>query len=134
METVNHVLDYTKLSGNTKAGGVENVIIPAKYVVLNSLCNRLLISPRVDLMQLVEEAAEGCWIGFRARTPSGGSEIGSVYSPHTPAARPVTTVETVVDISYREQACVRHICLILTYVLSRAGPSSARREAFEEYS
>ncbi|KZT42170.1 hypothetical protein SISSUDRAFT_1030673 [Sistotremastrum suecicum HHB10207 ss-3] len=92
VETVNHVLDYTKLSGNTKAGGVENVIMPAK----------------VDLMQLVEEAAEGCWIGFRARTPaSGGSEIGSVYSPpnvlSSTVSRPLNTVETVVDIGQREQ-------------------------------
>ncbi|KAG2740735.1 hypothetical protein P692DRAFT_20752784, partial [Suillus brevipes Sb2] len=26
VETVNHVLDFTKLSGNMKAGGVDNVI------------------------------------------------------------------------------------------------------------
>ena len=26
VETVNHVLDFTKLSGNAKSGGVENVI------------------------------------------------------------------------------------------------------------
>lgn len=32
VETVNHVLDFTKLSGNSKAGGVENVILPSKYV------------------------------------------------------------------------------------------------------
>ena len=30
VETVNHVLDFTKLSGNTKGGGVENVIMPSK--------------------------------------------------------------------------------------------------------
>jgi signal transduction histidine kinase len=30
VETVNHVLDYTKLSGNTRAGGVEHVIPPTK--------------------------------------------------------------------------------------------------------
>jgi hypothetical protein len=30
VETVNHVLDFTKLSGNVKAGGVENVIHPSK--------------------------------------------------------------------------------------------------------
>ncbi|KAF8207185.1 hypothetical protein K438DRAFT_1962797 [Mycena galopus ATCC 62051] len=40
VETVNHVLDFTKLSGNSKAGGVENVIVLTK----------------VDLMQLIEEA------------------------------------------------------------------------------
>lgn len=30
VETVNHVLDFTKLSGNAKSGGVENVIRRAK--------------------------------------------------------------------------------------------------------
>ncbi|KAF8896214.1 hypothetical protein BD779DRAFT_1668047 [Infundibulicybe gibba] len=66
VETVNHVLDFTKLSGNSKSGGVENVIVPS----------------RVDLMQLVEEAIDGCWIGHRARTAIlGDSAIGSV-TPH----------------------------------------------------
>src|SRR5260221_10324684 len=32
VETVNHVLDFTKLSGNSKAGGVEHVIRTTKYV------------------------------------------------------------------------------------------------------
>lgn len=32
VETVNHVLDFTKLSGNAKAGGVENMILPAPFV------------------------------------------------------------------------------------------------------
>ena len=32
VETVNHVLDFTKLSGNPKAGGVENDIVPAPFV------------------------------------------------------------------------------------------------------
>lgn len=26
VETVNHVLDFTKLSGNAKGGGVENIV------------------------------------------------------------------------------------------------------------
>ena len=30
VETVNHVLDFTKLSGNAKSGGVENVIQRSK--------------------------------------------------------------------------------------------------------
>jgi signal transduction histidine kinase len=34
VETVNHVLDFTKLSGNSKSGGVENVIAPSKLVTL----------------------------------------------------------------------------------------------------
>ncbi|EED84276.1 hypothetical histidine kinase [Postia placenta Mad-698-R] len=86
VETVNHVLDFTKLSGNSKSGGVEHAIQLSK----------------VDLMQLVEEATEGCWIGHRARMFT--SEIGSVYSPpkqdrqalpQEPAPR---HVETVIDI------------------------------------
>jgi signal transduction histidine kinase len=30
VETVNHVLDFTKLSGNSRSGGVENAIQPSK--------------------------------------------------------------------------------------------------------
>lgn len=55
---------------------------------------------RSDLMQLVEEAVEGCWIGHRARLFT--SEIGSVYSPPEKTGRPSLEkdrhVETVVDI------------------------------------
>ncbi|KZV74683.1 hypothetical protein PENSPDRAFT_662313 [Peniophora sp. CONT] len=66
VETVNHVLDFTKLSGNSKAGGVEQSIA----------------TTRADMMQLVEEAVEGCWIGHRARTSAASAnEIGSLYSP-----------------------------------------------------
>ncbi|EPQ52743.1 hypothetical protein GLOTRDRAFT_117464 [Gloeophyllum trabeum ATCC 11539] len=95
VETVNHVLDFTKLSGNSKAGGVENVIPPTK----------------VNVMTLVEEAVEGCWIGYKARMASlAESEIGSVYSPPklddgqiTPGNVPPVNphVETVVDIGKR---------------------------------
>ncbi|THV02842.1 hypothetical protein K435DRAFT_836182 [Dendrothele bispora CBS 962.96] len=89
VETVNHVLDFTKLSGNSKAGGVENVIVPTK----------------VDLMQLVEEAIDGCWIGHRARTVlMDETGIGSVYSPpkeDNSASR--RHVETVVDIGGRKE-------------------------------
>lgn len=111
VETVNHVLDFTKLSGNSKAGGVENVILPSKCVVFDLYndtgADRLLI--RVDLMQLVEEAVEGCWIGHRARLPAmGNPEIGSVYSPpkqdsQAPASPTFEQphVETVIDIGFR---------------------------------
>ncbi|CAK5269202.1 unnamed protein product [Mycena citricolor] len=86
VETVNHVLDFTKLSGNSKSGGVENVIVPSK----------------VDLMQLVEEAVDGCWIGHRARTAiMSDSEIGSVYSPPEQLLATKQLVETVVDIGWR---------------------------------
>ncbi|KAJ7671630.1 atypical/HisK protein kinase [Mycena polygramma] len=89
VETVNHVLDFTKLSGNSKAGGVENVIVPTK----------------VDLMQLIEEAVDGCWIGHRARTAiMGDTVIGSVYSPPEESSSPKQLVETVVDIGWRKAA------------------------------
>ena len=67
----------------------------------------MLIS--VDLMQLVEEAVDGCWIGHRARTATmDDSGIGSVYSPpKVDPGSPVTTrrkhVETIVDIGYRSE-------------------------------
>ncbi|KAF9648803.1 hypothetical protein BDM02DRAFT_3095826, partial [Thelephora ganbajun] len=84
VETVNHVLDFTKLSGNARSGGVDQVIPPT----------------RSDLMQLVEEAVEGCWIGHKARLFT--SEIGSVYSPPEKKGRSCLErdchVETVVDI------------------------------------
>ncbi|KAJ7722741.1 hypothetical protein DFH07DRAFT_856541 [Mycena maculata] len=87
VETVNHVLDFTKLSGNSKAGGVENVIVPTK----------------VDLMQLIEEAVDGCWIGHRARTAiMGDTGIGSVYSPPQELPSTKELVETVVEIGWRK--------------------------------
>ena len=123
VETVNHVLDFTKLSGNSKSGGVENVIVPTPYV---SFCaSRFNISSiplcdyvsRVDLMQLVEEAIDGCWIGHRARTAMGDSGIGSVYAPpnedHGSAfATRRKHVETVVDIEYRSEVKFSHFRLI----------------------
>ncbi|KAJ7242776.1 hypothetical protein B0H12DRAFT_1132007 [Mycena haematopus] len=87
VETVNHVLDFTKLSGNAKAGGVENVIVLTM----------------VDLMQLIEEAVDGCWIGHRARTAiMGDTGIGSVYSPPEELSVTKQLVETVVDIGWRK--------------------------------
>jgi hypothetical protein len=65
---------------------------------------------RVDLMLLVEEAVDGCWIGHRARTSViRESEIGSVYAPPKTGRRSVASptkrglVETVVDIGWREE-------------------------------
>jgi signal transduction histidine kinase len=34
VETVNHVLDFTKLSGNAKSGGVEHAIVPSRCVII----------------------------------------------------------------------------------------------------
>ncbi|KAG8733967.1 His Kinase A domain containing protein [Ceratobasidium sp. 423] len=91
-ETVNHVLDFTKLSGNR-----EHTIPRSK----------------TNLLSLVEDTVEGCWIGARARAVS---EIGSVYSPPRALSGTNTAsqapggrhVETIVDIAYRERgwSCV----------------------------
>ncbi|KAG2157960.1 Fph type histidine kinase [Suillus bovinus] len=95
VETVNHVLDFTKLSGNMKSGGVDNVITRSI----------------VDLEQLVEEAIDGSWIGYCARTSAiRESEIGSVYAPameqrsSSVLAAPASSkhVEIIVDIDRRE--------------------------------
>ncbi|KAJ7058296.1 hypothetical protein C8F01DRAFT_932823, partial [Mycena amicta] len=101
VETVNHVLDFTKLSGNSKSGGVENVIVPSK----------------VDLMQLVEEAVDGCFIGHRARTAiMGDTGIGSVYSPPEELSSAKQLVETVVEIGWRrtcEKGGIRRVLMIV---------------------
>ena len=66
----------------------------------------------VDLLQLVEEAVDGCWVGYRARTAiMGDSGIGSVYSPpkeesgDLPVATKHRHVETIIDIGYRREVC-----------------------------
>jgi signal transduction histidine kinase len=100
IETVNHVLDYTKLSGNTgRVSGAE------------ATTDRGIQKSEVDLAQLIEETVEGCWMGQRARALIGDSEIGSVYAPppstvlredgQLPLDRP--QVECVVDIPWREE-------------------------------
>lgn len=71
---------------------------------------------RVDLMQLVEEAIDGCWIGHRARTAMGDSGIGSVYAPPSEDHGSAFTtrrkhVETVVDIGYRPEVKFIHFRL-----------------------
>ncbi|KAL4074816.1 hypothetical protein V8B97DRAFT_2089162 [Scleroderma yunnanense] len=99
VETVNHVLDFTKLSGNVKSGGVDNVITRS----------------RVDLEQLVEEGIDGSWIGYCARTSAlRESEIGSVYAPMLDqrtssvmtAPASAQNVEIVVDVDRREGASI----------------------------
>lgn len=96
IETVNHVLDFTKLSGSGGSSR-EGSIKPAK----------------VNLANLVEQTVEGVWIGQRARLYLGDSDIGSFYAPpaatmssHDRVARvakDMSHVETVVDIGHREK-------------------------------
>lgn len=102
LELVNHVLDFTKLSGNTRTG------LPQAHSM--SKC---------DLVKLVQEVCESSWIGQMAKVlETQHSAIGSVYSPpkgggEADAAAPSTgskmkgmrgtAVETVIDISMRDK-------------------------------
>lgn len=113
VETVNHVLDFTKLSGNSKAGGVEHVIRTTKYAI--NYCHSSLYLPiftknlprisRIDVLQLIEEAVEGSWIGHRARMFSRQqeSEIGSLYAPPRQDGSGKKLVEIVIEIGDREE-------------------------------
>ena len=68
-------------------------------------------------MQLVEDAVDGSWIGYRARSAIVDEcEIGSVYSPPKDISglampRSSTYVETVIDIGYR-----REVSLFLSFI------------------
>lgn len=101
LELVNHVLDFTKLSGNARQGQRSNQT--------KSKC---------DMVKLIQEVCESSWIGQMARqVESASSGIGSVYAPpaevsgaaaggsmvqaRARAARD-NKVETVIDIALRE--------------------------------
>ncbi|KAK8864479.1 hypothetical protein IAR55_001729 [Kwoniella newhampshirensis] len=96
IETVNHVLDFTKLSGS----GTSN--------------QSAVKTGKVNLAALVEETVEGCWIGQRARSFMGDADIGSFYAPPSstgliPKSQRATVgeklsqVETIIDIDRREK-------------------------------
>lgn len=96
IETVNHVLDFTKLSGSTQSSGGS------------------IRLARVNLASLVEQTVEGCWLGQRARFFHGDSDIGSFYAPPAPSGllpkgqrasvdEELAHVETVIDIAQREK-------------------------------
>ncbi|ORX36568.1 hypothetical protein BD324DRAFT_452116 [Kockovaella imperatae] len=99
IETVNHVLDFTKLSGSSQGSS-----------------GAIKLS-RVNLATLVEQTVEGCWIGQRAKQFHGDSEIGSFYAPDAPhglipraqrasVSSRLAHVETVIDIASRERGWV----------------------------
>lgn len=70
----------------------------------------------VDLVKLIEESVEGCWIAQRARSLlDDQSQIGSFYSPATPPSPvaelfhpdnkhgvPTDHVECVIDVGLRK--------------------------------
>lgn len=97
LELVNHVLDFTKLSGNTRQG--------SKNGQAKTPC---------DMVKLIQEVCESSWIGQMAkRLESSHTGIGSVYAPPSGAsgqdnavqarAKVVreNKVETVIDIAMR---------------------------------
>lgn len=64
-ETVNHVLDFTKLSGKSNDSTHRYNVQPVKF----------------DLALLIDETVETCWIGSRARAEAAAESIGSYYCP-----------------------------------------------------
>jgi hypothetical protein len=127
VETVNHVLDFTKLSGNSKAGGVEHVIRTTKYTHCHSSLYLIIsrnffpLISRIDALQLIEEAVEGSWIGHRARMFSRQqeSEIGSLYAPPRQDGSGKKLVEIVIEIGDREEVSeldgAPFLCTIRSY-------------------
>jgi hypothetical protein len=64
---------------------------------------------RIDVLQLIEEAVEGSWIGHRARmlTRQQESEIGSLYAPPRQDGSSKKMAEIVIEIGDREKVSVR---------------------------
>jgi hypothetical protein len=64
---------------------------------------------RIDVLQLIEEAVEGSWIGHRARmfTQQQESEIGSLYAPPRQDGGSKKLVEVVIEIGDREEVSNR---------------------------
>ena len=60
---------------------------------------------RIDVLQLIEEAVEGSWIGHRARmfSQQQESEIGSLYAPPRQDGSGKKLVEIVIEIGDREE-------------------------------
>ncbi|KAF8322478.1 hypothetical protein DL93DRAFT_2223381 [Clavulina sp. PMI_390] len=94
VETVNHVLDFSKLATMSKMPAMKR--------------------SSADLLSLLEDTVEGGWIGAHARSVWGTADIGSAYSPPSAQtgtdaqnsvrqAQKMLNVETVLDIGYRAQ-------------------------------
>ena len=96
--------------------------------------------PRIDVLQLIEEAVEGSWIGHRARmlTRQQESEIGSLYAPPRQDGSGKKLVEIVIEIGDREEVSEldRAPFLRTSVVLMaefRDGCLSSRREVSGEF-
>lgn len=84
--------------------------------LLEDTGNACLLPGDVCLLMLVYVIVEGSWVGARARAVYGNADIGSAYSPPNKGVtspgsegnrppRIETTVETVLDIGFREEVC-----------------------------
>ncbi len=106
----------TCLTSQSSVGTLELVGLRMSYSTVGEFTRSLdrgtllTLYHSVDLMQLLEDATEGCWIGHRARMFT--SEIGSVYSPPKADRNSITTpqptkyVETVLDIGHVDTVSV----------------------------
>lgn len=97
IETVNHVLDFTKLSGGSKQLSQGNIKLS-----------------KVNLAELILQTVESCYLGQRGRSmQTGDSDVGSFYAPVLRGLLPqqerlemqqsLAHVETVLDIGIREK-------------------------------
>lgn len=97
IETVNHVLDFTKLSGGSKH-------MPTKPQIKLS---------KTNLTDLILQTVECCWLGARGKSMQQGEEsLGSFYAPIVQGLLPheervqvqhaLAHVETVLDLGPRE--------------------------------
>lgn len=84
-ETLNHVLDFTKLSGSNTSAGIE----------------RGIKLSRVNLKSLVEEAVESTIIGYRGKFAASNEGLGDIYAPpsSSSASSPSLTSQKVDQIS-----------------------------------
>lgn len=100
IDTVNHVLDFTKLSADSKNG---------------TNTRRQIQKQTVNLAELLHSTVESCWLGQRARLMQMGeaeSDLGSYYAPVPMGLVPhdqrlnissnLANVETVLDIGFRQ--------------------------------
>ena len=69
---------------------------------------------RIDVLQLIEEAVEGSWIGHRARllTRQQESEIGTLYAPPRQDGSSKKLVEVVIEIGDRLEVGNRKAALL----------------------
>ncbi len=79
------------------------------------------LSISIDVLQLIEEAVEGSWIGYRARTVirQQESEIGSLYAPPRQDGSGKKLVEVVIEIGDREgvsKNCASLPCAVAPFV------------------